>query len=416
MVEFRKHTLSNGLKVIVHRDTTTPMAAVNILYDVGARDEDPDRTGFAHLFEHLMFEGSVNILRYDYHLQHAGGENNAFTTNDITNYYLTLPAQNLETAFWLESDRMLNLAFSEEKLATQKNVVVEEYRQSYLNQPYGDAWLMLRPLAYTEHPYRWATIGQCIDHIYHANLADVKSFFKRFYHPANAILTVAGHVDPDHVFKLAEKWFGEIDAGQGNIRDLPREPSQKEERRQVVERDVPQDQIFMAFHMCARTHPDFFATDLLSDILANGDSARLPAKLVHEQKLFSEVNAYLTGNIDPGLFVITGKPHSHVDARQAEEILWREALTMANEAIGVRELQKVKNKIEATQTFSESNVLAKAMNLSYHELLGDAAMINKQTDAYFSVDASHIKRVAADLFALRNVSVLHYVKKDQPGL
>lgn len=413
MVEFTKHTLTNGLKVIVHRDVTTPMAAVNILYDVGARDEDPNRTGFAHLFEHLMFEGSVNIPRYDYHLQHAGGENNAFTTNDITNYYLTLPAQNLETAFWLESDRMLGLAFSEEKLATQRNVVAEEFRQSYLNQPYGDAWLMLRPLSYTAHPYRWATIGQSIDHIYQASLDDVKDFFKRFYHPANAILTVAGNVEPDQVFKLAEKWFGGIFPGQGYVRSLPKEPPQNEERRQVVERNVPQDQIYMAFHMCARTHPDFCATDLLSDILSNGDSARLTAKLVHDKKLFSEVNAYITGSIDPGQFLITAKPHNHVDVRQAEEILWQEALGMANEKVGERELQKVKNKIEASQTFSESNVLAKAMNLSYFELLGDAGKINEQIDAYFSVDASGIRRVAADLFALRNASVLHYVKRDE---
>ncbi len=414
MLEYEKHKLSNGLRVLVHRDETTPMAAVNMLYDVGARDEDPERTGFAHLFEHLMFEGSVNVSRFDYQLQHAGGENNAFTTNDITNYYNTLPARNLETAFWLESDRMLGLAFSEEKLITQKNVVTEEYRQSYLNQPYGDAWLLMRPLAYREHPYRWATIGKNIEHIQNASLLEVRKFFTTFYHPANAILSVAGHVDPQKVFVLAEKWFGGIFPGNGYLRQLPAEPSQNEERKMMVERDVPQHQIYMAFHVCGRSHPDFHATDLLSDILSNGESARLPARLVHYRKAFSEINAYVTGNLDPGLLVISGMPHNEVNEQEAEDMLWQQAQELVAEPVTKRELQKVKNRVEATHTFAQSHVLSKAMNLAYYELQGDADRYNRQMDAYLGVTADDLQRIANRTFKRGNASILHYGRPARP--
>ncbi|TVR40804.1 MAG: insulinase family protein [Bacteroidia bacterium] len=408
MVKFHRHILSNGLRVLVHRDETTPLAAVNILYDVGARDEHPERTGFAHLFEHLMFEGSANVPRFDYELQHAGGENNAFTTNDITNYYLSLPAQNLETAFWLESDRMLALAFSSEKLLTQQNVVTEEYRQSYLNQPYGDAWLLMRPLAYDVHPYRWATIGKDISHIRDATLQDVKDFFHTYYHPANAILTVTGNVEESRVFELAEKWFGDIPPGPLNIRKLPPEPLQKKEKRLSAKRDVPQHQIYMTFHMCARNHPDFHTADLISDMLANGESSRLPARLLHDQKVFSEVNAYVTGNLDPGLLVIAGKPHLETDPAEAEDMLWKEAYDLVANAVTERELQKVKNRVEASQTYSESNVMAKAMNLAYYELQGDAGLYNKQIENYQRVKAEDIQRVAGEIFRRDNLSVLHY--------
>ncbi len=411
MVNFEKHILSNGLKVLVHRDETTPMAAVNVLYDVGARDEHPDRTGFAHLFEHFMFEGSVNIPFYDRPLQFAGGENNAFTTNDITNYYLTLPAQNLELAFWLESDRMLGLALSDEKLAIQKKVVTEEYRQSYLNQPYGDAWLLLQPHAYKVHPYRWSTIGASIDHIQNANLDEVKAFFNRFYHPANAIIAVTGNVNPGEVFMLAEKWFGDIRPAEQNIRALPQEPLQQEERRMTVYRDVPQNQVYIAFHMCGRSHPDFHAADLISDLLANGESARLNSKLVHDAKLFSEVNAYVTGQLDPGLLIITGKPKHEVDIGEAEDAIWKEVSLLARESVGERELQKVKNKVEASHVFTESNMLAKAMNLAYYELMGDANLLNKQVEAWFKVSAADIQRAAGEIFTRQNANVLHYCVK-----
>lgn len=410
MIQFEKHILPNGLKILAHRDTTTPMAAVNLLYDVGARDESPGKTGFAHLFEHLMFEGSVNIPFYDKELQRAGGDNNAFTTNDITNYYINVPAQNLETALWLESDRMLGLAFSEEKLLTQKKVVIEEYRQSYLNQPYGDAWLLLQPLAYDVHPYRWATIGEKIEHIENAQLKDVVNFFNTFYHPANAILCVAGNVDPQNVFALAEKWFGDIPPGNELNRKLPAEPPQTQEKRLTVHRDVPQNQLFMAFHMCSRKHNDFHATDLVSDILANGESSRLISNLVQDKKIFSEINAYITGHIDPGLFIITGKPHNHVDINNAEDAIWHEINILKNETIKSRELQKIKNKVEANHVLSILNALYKAMNLSYFELLGDANLINQQVEAWFDVQDHDIKRVASSMFASENASVLHYLK------
>ncbi|MBW6499033.1 MAG: insulinase family protein [Bacteroidales bacterium] len=408
MVRFEKQMLGNGLRVIVHRDTSTPIAAVNVLYDVGARDEDPSRTGFAHLFEHLMFEGSLNIPDFDTRLQDAGGENNAFTTNDITNYYDTLPAQNLETAFWLESDRMLGLAFSEQKLEVQKNVVVEEFRQSYLNQPYGDVWMLLRPLTYQVHPYMWPTIGKDISHIREASLADVKHFFGRFYHPANAILSVSGNVEPDQVFRMAEKWFGDIPAGEPYLRNLPVEPAQTAQRRLRVEREVPFDQLFLAFHTSKRKDDTFYATDLLSDVLSNGSSSRLVQNLMKEKRMFSEVNAYITGSMDKGLFVVTGKLHEETSMEAAEQAFFDELRVLQNELVGDRELQKIKNKAEASHIFSESNVMAKAMNLAYYELLGDAGLLNQQTTFYFEQTPDALQEIALSLFAPERASVLQY--------
>jgi zinc protease len=408
MVRFEKQVLANGLRVIVHRDISTPMAAVNVLYDVGARDEDPNRTGFAHLFEHLMFEGSVNIREFDTMLQDAGGENNAFTTNDITNYYDTLPAQNLETAFWLESDRMLGLAFSEEKLAVQKNVVIEEFRQSYLNQPYGDVWMLLRPLAYQKHPYKWPTIGKDISHIRDASLYDVRQFFRKYYHPGNAILTVSGNVEPDRVFRMAEKWFGEIPAGEPYFRRLPQEPAQSIQRRLKVEREVPFDQLFITFQTCGRGDNAFYATDLLSDVLSNGSSSRLVQHLVKEKRMVSEVNAYITGSLDQGLFVVTGKLHEETSMEDAEKAFFVEMETLVNEPVGERELQKIKNKAEASHIYSESNVLAKAINLAYYELLGDAGQLNRQPELYFLQTPGMLQQIAASLFSPERASVLEY--------
>ncbi|MBE9491597.1 MAG: insulinase family protein, partial [Bacteroidetes bacterium] len=260
MIDFDKFELNNGLKVIVHQDTSTPIVAMNILYDVGARDEDPDKTGFAHLFEHLMFGGSENIPKYDVPLENAGGENNAFTNNDITNYYLTIPKQNMELAFWLESDRMLQLAFSEKSLEVQRNVVIEEFKQSYLNQPYGDIWLLLRPLAYKLHPYQWTTIGKDISHIENATRKDVKAFYRKFYNPNNAILTVAGDIEMKEIEKLAQKWFGSIESFPKHERNLPLEPKQLEQRHLRVKRNVPFDSIYKAYHMCKRTDEDYYTT------------------------------------------------------------------------------------------------------------------------------------------------------------
>lgn len=396
----------------MHHDPTTPLAVVNLLYDVGARDEAPHRTGFAHLFEHLMFEGSQNIPEFDTMLQYAGGENNAFTTNDLTNYYISVPAQNLETAFWLESDRMMGLAFSEEKLKIQKNVVIEEFRQSYLNQPYGDVWMLLRSLAYQVHPYQWSTIGKNIDHIQQATLEEVKGFFDTFYHPGNVVLTIAGNVEPEEVFSLARKWFGDIPARIQPARELMHEPEQTTQRRLRVERDVPYHQLVMSFPSPARQHQDFYATDLLSDVLANGSSARLIQNLVKTRKLFIEINAYLSGSIDPGQFLITGKLTEGTSIEEAEKAIWEELDQLMQSSVGERELQKVKNKVEASQVFSESNVLAKAINLAYYELLGDAGLINEQMDRYFAVTPEMIQQAAARLFQPEKASVLHYCARE----
>lgn len=409
MVTFNRITLSNGLKVLVHEDHTTPMAVVNILYNVGARDEDPEKTGFAHLFEHLMFGGSVNIPSYDEPLQRVGGENNAFTSNDITNYYITLPASNIETAFWLESDRMLSLAFSEKSLEVQRNVVSEEFKQRYLNQPYGDVWLKLRPLAYKVHPYRWATIGKELSHIENASIEDVKAFFGRHYNPSNAIMVVGGDVSTDEVIKLAEKWFGSIPSGETQIRSLPEEPPQQEERRETVYADVPLNAIYIAFHIPARTDQGYYESELMSDILSQGNSSRLHANLVKEQKLFSDINAYVTGSHDPGLFIVEGKPLQGVTIEEAEKAIWGELEKLKTEPVQDDELTKVKNKVESTMIFSEMSLLDKAMNLAFFELLGNAEDLNNETERYFRVSAEDLKKRAESVFTKENSSTLLYL-------
>jgi zinc protease len=409
MVSFERFTLSNGLKVLVHEDPTTPMAVVNILYDVGARDEHPDQTGFAHLFEHLMFGGSVNIPSYDEPLQRVGGENNAFTSNDITNYYITLPSVNLETAFWLESDRMLSLAFSEKSLEVQRNVVCEEFKQRYLNQPYGDVWLKLRPMAYKEHPYQWATIGKSLDHIENANIDDVKAFFSRHYNPSNAIMVVGGDVKMEEVKRLAEKWFGNIPSGEKLPRLLPIEDDQREERKETVHANVPLNAIYKVFHMPARTESGYYAADLVSDILSRGNSSRLFRNLLKDKKLFSDINAYLTGSLDSGLFVVEGKPLPGVSMEHAEAAIWEELNRISTELVPDAELTKVKNKMESTMVFSEMSLLDKAMNLAYFELLGDANELNVETQKYLNVSAEDIRDQAKHIFRKENSSTLYYL-------
>lgn len=409
MVSFERFTLSNGLKVLVHEDPTTPMAVVNILYDVGARDEHPDQTGFAHLFEHLMFGGSVNIPSYDEPLQRVGGENNAFTSNDITNYYITLPSVNLETAFWLESDRMLSLAFSEKSLEVQRNVVCEEFKQRYLNQPYGDVWLKLRPMAYKQHPYQWATIGKSLDHIENANIDDVKAFFARHYNPSNAIMVVGGDVKLEEVKRLSEKWFGNIPSGEKLPRMLPIEDDQSEERIETVHANVPLSAIYKVFHMPARTEPGYYAADLVSDILSRGNSSRLFRNLLKDKKLFSDINAYLTGSLDAGLFVVEGKPLPGVTMEIAEAAIWEELNRISTELVPEDELTKVKNKMESTMVFSEMSLLDKAMNLAYFELLGDANELNVETQKYLHVTAEDIRNQAKHIFRKENSSTLYYL-------
>jgi zinc protease len=410
MIEFEKYKLKNGLTVIIHEDHSTPLVAINILYKAGARNEDETRTGFAHLFEHLMFGGSVNIPNYDEPLQRAGGENNAFTNNDFTNYYLTIPSQNAETAFWLESDRMLSLAFTEKSLEVQRNVVVEEFRQRYLNQPYGDVWLLLRPLAYKIHPYKWATIGKETSHIEDATLDDVKSFFSKYYHPSNAILCIAGNISSVSAKELTEKWFGSIpDPGQ-NITDLPVEPEQTSKRILTVERDVPYSNIYKAWHCCSRFDKEFYATDLLSDILSRGKSSRLYQSLVKEKKMFTEIGAYMLGELDKSLFVVEGKLTEGVNPAEAEHAI-NDELEKIKQFNDEEELEKVKNKTEASLVFSEMSVANKALNLSYFEMLGDVAFANRQAEFYNEVTCADIRKTAASVITENNSSVLFYLAK-----
>jgi predicted Zn-dependent peptidase len=388
------------------------MVVMNILYDVGARDENPDKTGFAHLFEHLMFGGSANIPDYDEPLQLVGGENNAFTSNDITNYYLTLPTANLETGFWLESDRMLELAFSKKSLDVQRNVVIEEFKQRYLNQPYGDVWLLLRPLAYQVHPYNWATIGKEIKHVEDATMDDVKGFFYKHYRPNNAILVVAGNVTVEQVKELCNKWFLPIPAGDVPVRNLPKEPAQTEARKLTVERAVPASAIYKTWHIQDRLHPDYYAIDLASDILSNGKSSRLYQRLVKEEKLFSDINAYQTGDIDAGLFVVSGRLNNDVKMEDAEKAIDEQLDILKNEMVEERELDKLKNKLESNNVFGEMSVLNKAMNLAYAELLGDANRVNTEMESYQKVTPADIKRVANTVFTPENSSTLYYHAKN----
>ncbi|MEI6489794.1 MAG: pitrilysin family protein [Bacteroidota bacterium] len=411
MIKFERFKLENGLRVIVHQDKSTPLACINILYDVGSRDESPEQTGFAHLFEHLMFGGSINVANYDEPLQRVGGENNAFTTNDITNYYLTLPAENLETGFWIESDRMLSLAFSEKSLEVQRNVVIEEFKQRYLNQPYGDVWLLLRPLAYKVHPYKWDTIGKEISHIENAKIEDVKNFFNRFYNPQNAIVVVAGDVEFKNVKLLVEKWFCSIPTGSFVKRNLPIEPPQNESRSLTVERDVPQDAIYKVYHMCSRFDNEYYTVDLLSDILSQGNSSRLHNELIKKKKLFSEINAYVMGDFDKGLFVVAGKLTKGVSMEQADEAIVSILDKFKQELVLDDELTKVKNKSESTHLFGEVDILNKATNLAIAELMGDAELVNRETEKYLQVTALEIKEQANVIFKKENCSTLYYKAK-----
>lgn len=408
MINVNRYLLSNGLRVIHEEDRTTQMVALNILYNVGARDEHPDHTGFAHLFEHLMFGGSLHIPDYDTPIQIAGGENNAWTNNDLTNFYLTLPKQNIETGFWLESDRMLSLSFNPNSLDVQRQVVIEEFKQRCLNQPYGDAGHLMRAMAYKVHPYQWPTIGKKIDHIAQATMSEVKDFFFRFYAPNNAILVVTGNISFDETKALAEKWFGPIERRNVPERHLPQEPQQTEERRQAVERDVPADTLYMAFHKCDRKHPDYYAFDALSDILSNGKSSRLAQHLVRERRIFNSVDAYISGSIDAGLFTIFGKPAKGISLEEAEKAVWEELATLQEEQITEDELEKVKNRYESNQIFSNMNYLTVATNLAYAELIGKAEDINVDVANYRKVSTQQLQRIAQTTFRHSNCSTLYY--------
>lgn len=410
-INYERFVLKNGLTVIVHQDESTPLACLNIMYDVGSRDEDPNRTGFAHLFEHLMFGGSANIPEYDAPLQTAAGTNNAFTSTDITNYYITLPSQNLETAFWLESDRMLNLAFTPKSLEVQRNVVIEEFRQRYLNQPYGDAWLLMRPMAFKEHPYNWATIGKEEKHIEEATMADVKAFYQKHYRPKNAVMVVAGNVELDEVKRLSEKWFEPIEKGEKPVRKLPVEPKQTKARRTVAERDVPLDAIYISFHMCGKTDEDYQAWDLLSDVLSGGLSSRLQQRLIKDKRIFTSANAFLMGEKDPSLFTIAGHVSQDKTIEEAEAAIWEEIELLRNKLVEESELQKVKNQIEANHEFAEMSLLNRAIGLAYHELLGDVESLNTEMEKYTAVTRDQMQDLAKKHLIKSNSNTLIYKRK-----
>jgi zinc protease len=408
MIQYEKFTLANGLRVLVHEDKSTPMVVLDVIYDVGARDENHNKTGFAHLFEHLMFGGSVNIPVYDEPLQVAGGENNAFTTNDLTNYYCQLPAENIETAFWLESDRMLSLAFSEKSLDVQRKVVCEEFKEHYINKPYGDVWHKMRALAYTQHPYKWMTIGQELSHVENATLQDVKDFFHQHYTPSNAILVVAGNITAAEVKVLAEKWFGPIPAGNKYNRNLPVEPKQTEARKLEVKANVPLDAIYKCWHIYSRLDPRYYTTDLITEILSGGGSSRLFQSLVKEKKLFSNIECYHVGSTDAGLLTIEGKLVKGVSMQDAEAAINEEIKKLQAEGITAKELEKVKNKTESMMAFEDMGVMNRATSLAMYELLGDANLINIELGRYQAVTTEDIINESRIIFDEKNCSTLYY--------
>jgi zinc protease len=406
MIHYERFTLPNGLTVLFHKDATTPLAVVNTLYDVGARDESEDKTGFAHLFEHLMFGGSIHIADFDAPLQLAGGESNAFTSNDITNYYNVLPAANIDTALWLESDRMLSLAFTPKSLEVQRNVVIEEFKQRYLNQPYGDVWLELRPLAYHTHPYKWCTIGKEISHIEEATMEDVKSFFQAHYHPSNAILCIAGNFDLEEVKEKVTRWFGDIPGKLKPARILPAEPEQVEFREKIIERNVPTDAFYYAFKMAERRSDGYYFADVLSDCLGRDKSSRLYITLKKEQKLVSEIGAYISGDLDNGLLIISGKLNPGVTFDMLDKALWKALDDLKSSPMEENELQRLMIKIHTAREFQEQGLLNRAMNLCYFELLGDAAGINEEHLIYQAIEPAHLQETAIHLFRKENCSLL----------
>ena len=411
MIPYRRKTLANGLTVLANRDRQSKLAAVNILYKVGARNENPGRTGFAHLFEHLMFRGTRSVENFDLPVQMASGDNNAFTNNDYTDFYMTLPAANIETALWLESDRIEGLDITPEKLGTEKKVVIEEYRQRYLNQPYGDQTLLLRALAYKTHPYRWAAIGLTPDHIAQATLDDVREFYRTHYHPSNAILSMSADIEEERMLARAEKGFGALPDRPAAPCPTPQEPPQTEARREEVQRDVPATTVTVAYPMGGRLSPDFYTADLVSDLLSGGDSSRLYTRLVKQRRLLSSVNAYITGDLDPGLFIFTGQLLPQTTPEQAEEAFREEIETLCRIPAEAREMQKVKNKFEANTLFGELNVMNKAMNLGFYEMLGDAELANREVDAYGAVTADSILDFSRRTFRPERSSTLIYRAK-----
>ena len=411
MIPYTKKILPNGLTVVVNRDRASKLAAVNMLYKVGARNENPTRTGFAHLFEHLMFRGTREIPNFDLPVQMASGDNNAFTNNDYTDFYITLPKDNIETALWLESDRMEGLDITPAKFEAEKKVVIEEFRQRYLNQPYGDQTMLLRALAYKVHPYRWATIGLTTDHIAGATLEEVEAFYRAHYRPSNAVLSISADIEEERMLELAEKWFAPLADHPADAAAIPQEPVQTEARREEVERDVPASTVTVAYHMGGRTEGDFYTADLVSDLLSGGDSGRLYTHLVKERQLLSSVNAYVTGDVDPGLFVFTGQLLPGIPPEAAEAAFREEIAMLQTTPATAYEVEKVKNKFEANTLFGELNVMNKAMNLGFYEMLGDLELINREVDRYRAVTDEEIRSFSSRTFRPENSSTLIYNTK-----
>ena len=408
MIDYKKFTLSNGLRILIHEDHNTPMAVVNVMYDVGAKDENPNKTGFAHLFEHLMFGGSINIPQYDTPLQLAGGENNAYTTNDLTNYYCQLPAENIETAMWLESDRMLSLAFNEKSLEVQRKVVCEEFKEHYINKPYGDIWAKMRDLTYTTHPYKWMTIGKELSHVENATLQDVQNFFKKHYSPCNAILVIAGHIETQKAFDIAEKWFGPITSGEKYNRNLPIEPKQEQARVAEFKADVPFDALIKTWHIDSRLEKGYYVGDLITDILGGGGSSRLFQKLVKEKQLFSNLDCFHFGSVDKGVIAIEGRLVKGKSIEEADVAIEEELNIIQNNLINPNELEKVKNKTESVIAFEDMALVSRANSLAFYELLGNANLMHDELDKYNTITTDDILNYSQQIFNKSNSNTLKY--------
>ena len=413
MVNYRKHILDNGLTVLTHEAWDTPMATVNVLYGVGSRNENPQRTGFAHLFEHLMFGGTKRVPDYDLVVSSLGGDNNAFTNCDYTDYYVTVPADGLETALMLELDRMQGLELTPKALEVQQKVVTEEYHQRYMNQPYGDVWLLLRPLCYKVYPYRWATIGADIRHVSEATLDDVRAFHERWYRPENAIMAVAAPMTHEAmlnaVLSVQCSVFGEqrYQPSRQHI-TLNTEPLQTAPRYLHVKRNVPASMVYLAWPMCDHSDPLFRACDLVSDILGNGNSSRLYDRLVRREGLFSSVDACITGDAGPGLMVLSGKLADGVSLDQGADALRREVRLLADEGPTEYELQKVQNKYENTFVYSQYKAADRALSLCYYTWLGDTDLVNREPQEYRRVTVDDIRRAAREVFRQERENRLDY--------
>lgn len=397
-IPFAKHTFSNGLRLIIHPDHTTPLVACNIVYGVGSRDEDPQHTGMAHLFEHFMFCGSKHAAHYDQYLQKIGAVNNAYTSQDVTHYYVTAPATNLETVLWLESDRMLSLAFDEQQLQIQKQVVIEEFKENYLNRPFGDLWSKFNHLVYKKHPYRWLPIGRNIAQIEAVDMDLVKSFFFKYYRPNNAVMAISGNVDPDEVIRLVEKWFGDIPAGETLLKNYPAEKHQRKSRFKNYTGKYPHDLLVKGWLTSARNDQDFHTFDLISDLFGAGRSSYLYKEFVVKKRLFTNISCHLSATFDPGYFVILATPADHFPVEEANQILNDYLYHFNYDDTLTHNLNKVKHKVESVLLNNEIRIEDRSAMLAMMEILSGAEDIENERDKYFNVSEKSIQQVTKSLF------------------